>query len=96
MESVTSLPANYAKAIKLIDDAHSNDPKTIDGKDGPVPYELHYAQKMTRWLASRCPEASPALQVACRAQHFRRCVACSRRCSLLILADGKSPEAATP
>ncbi|KAK5657308.1 hypothetical protein OQA88_3370 [Cercophora sp. LCS_1] len=72
MESVTSLPANYAKAIKLIDDAHANDPKTIDGTDGPVPYELHYARKMTRWLASRCPEASPALQVACRAQHFRR------------------------
>ncbi|KAK4449136.1 cytochrome b2 [Podospora aff. communis PSN243] len=27
---------------------------------------------MTRWLAARCPEASPALQLACRAQHFRR------------------------
>jgi len=37
-----------------------------------VPYELHYARKMTRWLGLRSPEASPALQVACRAQHFRR------------------------
>ncbi|KAK4103896.1 hypothetical protein N658DRAFT_493361 [Parathielavia hyrcaniae] len=27
---------------------------------------------MTRWLASRKPDASPALQLACRAQHFRR------------------------
>lgn len=37
-----------------------------------MPYELHYAQKMTRWLARRSPDASPALQLACRAQHFRR------------------------
>ncbi|KAK3685622.1 cytochrome b2 [Podospora appendiculata] len=27
---------------------------------------------MTRWLATRSPEASPTLQLACRAQHFRR------------------------
>ncbi|KAK1773326.1 cytochrome b2 [Copromyces sp. CBS 386.78] len=27
---------------------------------------------MTRWLALREPEASPVLQLACRAQHFRR------------------------
>ncbi|KAK4223949.1 cytochrome b2 [Podospora fimiseda] len=27
---------------------------------------------MTRWLALRKPDASPALQLACRAQHFRR------------------------
>ncbi|KAK3359958.1 hypothetical protein B0T25DRAFT_534307 [Lasiosphaeria hispida] len=75
MESIRSigpLAANYATAIRLIDEAHTQDPKTIEGKSGPVPYELHYAQKMTRWLASRCPDASPALQVAIRAQHFRR------------------------
>ncbi|KAK1770531.1 cytochrome b2 [Phialemonium atrogriseum] len=27
---------------------------------------------MTRWLELRSPDASPALQLACRAQHFRR------------------------
>ncbi|EEY18095.1 cytochrome b2 [Verticillium alfalfae VaMs.102] len=27
---------------------------------------------MTRWLAARQPQAGPALQLACRAQHFRR------------------------
>ncbi|KXJ93090.1 FMN-dependent dehydrogenase-domain-containing protein [Microdochium bolleyi] len=45
---------------------------TAADNSNAVPYELHYAQKMTRWLALRCPDASPALQVACRAQHFRR------------------------
>ncbi|KAK4127854.1 hypothetical protein N657DRAFT_641905 [Parathielavia appendiculata] len=72
MESFESLGANYATAIRLIDDAHSQDPNTIPGDSGPIPYELHYARKMTRWLASRKPDASPALQLACRAQHFRR------------------------
>jgi hypothetical protein len=72
MESFQSLGPNYVTAIKLIDEAHAGDPKTIPGDDGPVPYELHYARKMTRWLALREPDASPALQLACRAQHFRR------------------------
>ncbi|TWU77507.1 hypothetical protein ED733_007242 [Metarhizium rileyi] len=64
----------HAQALRIIDEAHCDDPSMVDGPDGPktVPYELHYAQKMTRWLESRCPEASPALQLACRAQHFRR------------------------
>src|SRR4051812_33943128 len=69
-----SLAGNYSTALRLIDEAHALDPKTIEGKSGPVPYELHYAQKMTRWLAVRSPQASPTLQLACRAQHFRRFV----------------------
>ncbi|CAJ2507708.1 Uu.00g088940.m01.CDS01 [Anthostomella pinea] len=74
MAALPDLPANYAAALKLIDEAHADDPKTIpsaDG-DGTIPYELHYAQKMTRWLALRWPDASSTLQLACRAQHFRR------------------------
>jgi hypothetical protein len=75
MESFPSLGANYATAIKLIDEAHGGDPRTVPGEDGAtVPFELRYARKMTRWLAARKPDASPALQLACRAQHFRRYV----------------------
>lgn len=68
------LPDEFAKAIELIDRAHAEDPNLIDGPQGPgtVPYELHYARKMTMWLAARCPAATPTLQVACRAQHFER------------------------
>ncbi|KAJ3579975.1 hypothetical protein NPX13_g588 [Xylaria arbuscula] len=75
MTPLPDLPANFAAALKLIDDAHSEDPKTVpsaDDSEGMVPNELHYARKMTRWLAVRCPDASPVLQLACRAQHFRR------------------------
>ncbi|CAG8961609.1 hypothetical protein HYFRA_00006146 [Hymenoscyphus fraxineus] len=63
---------NYEAAIALIDEAHAHDPKIsiVDGKD--VPYELHYARKMTHYLSLRAPDASPILKVAIRAQHFRR------------------------
>lgn len=68
------LPAQYAEALRLIDEAHEQDPKKIDGPDGPatLPYELHYARSMSRWLAARRPDAPEVLQLACRAQHFRR------------------------
>lgn len=79
MATLPELPANYAAALRLIDEAHALDPRTAEAKVGvdgeQVPYELHYARKMTRWLAVRSPAASPVLQLACRAQHFRRCVA---------------------
>ncbi|KAH6683912.1 hypothetical protein B0J14DRAFT_571680 [Halenospora varia] len=63
---------NYEAAISLIDEAHAQDPNItiVDGQD--VPYELHYAQKMTHYLSLRAPDASPILKVAIRAQHFRR------------------------
>ncbi|KAH8664062.1 hypothetical protein BX600DRAFT_512131 [Xylariales sp. PMI_506] len=74
MASLPDLPDNYTKALALIDAAHAADPRKIEGEDGngTTPYELRYARNMTRWLAARCPEASPTLQLACRAQHFRR------------------------
>ncbi|KAH6649151.1 hypothetical protein BKA67DRAFT_382327 [Truncatella angustata] len=74
MTSLKALPENYATGLRLIDEAHAQDPKTIAGTDGSgtIAYELHYAQKMTKWLAARYPEASPSLQLAIRAQHFRR------------------------
>lgn len=61
-----------ATALKLIDEAHSKDPKTIeiDGKEKP--YELHYSQKMSNFLEKRNPSAPDTLQIAIRAQHFRR------------------------
>ncbi|KAH8733274.1 hypothetical protein BGZ61DRAFT_156469 [Ilyonectria robusta] len=72
-DTLPPLPVEYARGLDLIDDAHAQDPKTIPGPDGTtLPYELHYARKMTKWLALRSPSATPVLQLACRAQHFRR------------------------
>ncbi|KAK1754809.1 hypothetical protein QBC47DRAFT_414756 [Echria macrotheca] len=69
--TLPALPENYTTALSLIDAAHAQDPRP-SSSDDKVPFELDYARKMSRWLAVRCPDASPALQLACRAQHFRR------------------------
>jgi hypothetical protein len=62
----------YSKALEQIDNAHTQDPKktVVDGKE--IPYELHYASKMTKYLVLHRPDASELLRLAVRAQHFRR------------------------
>ncbi|KAL2417271.1 hypothetical protein ABEF95_013821 [Exophiala dermatitidis] len=67
------MPPNLEKALELIDAAHKEDPNTIQLDNGAsVPYELHYAQKMTKYLDLHTPDAGPLLKTAARAQHFRR------------------------
>jgi hypothetical protein len=61
-----------AAALKLIDDAHAQDPNQQSTPEGSMPYELHYAQKMTKYLEQHTPNASSALRLAIRAQHLRR------------------------
>lgn len=63
---------SFDKAVEALDNAHAEDPNlvTIDGKQ--VPYELHYADKMSRYLALHRPSASEVLRLAVRAQHLRR------------------------
>ena len=62
----------YTKAFQLIDEAHSEDPNKISINGAEMPYEVHYAGKMTSYLEQRYPEASEELKLAVRAQHFRR------------------------
>ena len=59
-------------ALQKIDSAHAEDPNKITVNDTPIPYELHYAQKMTSYLFLLSPFAPETLQLAIRAQHFRR------------------------
>ena len=62
----------FEEALSLIDAAHSEDPNKVTVNGASIPYELHYAQKMTSYLTLRSPSASPTLRLAIRAQHFRR------------------------
>lgn len=62
----------FHDTIRAIDAAHALDPKIINANGKDVPYELHYAQKMSSYLDKRAPNASDILRVAIRAQHFRR------------------------
>ncbi|QDS73229.1 hypothetical protein FKW77_003884 [Venturia effusa] len=62
----------HEKALASIDAAHSLDPKKIEVDGEEVPYELHYARKMSHYLSLRSPTASPTLSLAIRSQHLRR------------------------
>lgn len=61
-----------AAALRLIDEAHAQDPKKIEVNGKEQPYELHYSQKMSEYLEKRNPSAPDTLRLAVRAQHIRR------------------------
>ncbi len=66
-------PDRFAAAVAAIDAANSLDPNAVPGDDGrPVPSELLYGQRMSRWLDTLYPDAPEPLRLAARAQHLRR------------------------
>ncbi|KAJ5949493.1 hypothetical protein N7454_001077 [Penicillium verhagenii] len=64
--------SKYDRALAAIDQAHKDDPNTKTINTQTLPYELHYAQKMTYYLTRLNPTASDLLRLAIRAQHLRR------------------------
>ncbi|KAL2803049.1 hypothetical protein BJX63DRAFT_89017 [Aspergillus granulosus] len=64
----------FEKALSLIDAAHSLDPTKVTppNTQDEIPYELLYANKMTKYLSLRSPSASDSLRLAVRAQHLKR------------------------
>jgi hypothetical protein len=62
----------FSGAITRLDHANADDPNR-ERQDGVErPKELVYGERMSEWLARIAPDASEALQLACRAQHIRR------------------------
>ena len=61
-----------AAALKLIDEAHAQDPNKIQVDGIEQPYELHYSERMSYHLEKSWPGAPDTLRIAVRAQHFRR------------------------
>ncbi|KAL8874416.1 MAG: hypothetical protein Q9174_000261 [Haloplaca sp. 1 TL-2023] len=64
--------SSFETALRLIDEAHQQDPKKVETHEGPVPYELVYSNKMSAYLQKCDPNASETLRLAIRAQHLRR------------------------
>lgn len=64
--------SKFETAIRLIDEAHTQDPNKVlsDGKE--IPYELLYSNKMSSYLDKCDAGASATLRLAIRAQHLRR------------------------
>lgn len=63
---------NLAQAFEKIDAAHREDPNKVEVDGQTIAYELHYAQKMTKFLELHSPNVDPLVATAARAQHFRR------------------------
>lgn len=62
---------DVSKAMQMIDAAHAEDPNKIEMDDSLIPYELHYAQKCTKYLEKHTSNPSPLLTTAVRAQVCR-------------------------
>jgi hypothetical protein len=66
------MSGRLAQVLAAIDAAMADDPTrvTVDGSD--VPYGVHYARRMSHWLARLVPEPSEPLALAVHGQHIRR------------------------
>ncbi|ODH15723.1 hypothetical protein ACO22_06418 [Paracoccidioides brasiliensis] len=58
------MTSKYEQALARIDDAHNEDPNIVFVDCSEVPYELHYANKMTKYLEQDKPSASEILRLA--------------------------------
>lgn len=65
-------PERFRQAIRLIDEAHAADPRSMFINEEDVPYELGYAIRLTDWVLRREPDASERILLAARAQHLKR------------------------
>ena len=65
-------PDRFAQAVSRIDAANAADPNHTSVSGAFMPHELHYARRMTQWLARLEPAASEALRLAVRCQHLCR------------------------
>lgn len=65
-------PKRLEDALRLIDEANSEDPNTESFEGEDFPKELLYSMRMTRWLETIEPQASEALRLAVRSQHICR------------------------
>lgn len=65
-------PTPFEIAIALIDQKNAQDVNSYKSNGLEFPKELLYSQRMSQKLLQFCPNASPELQMAARAQHICR------------------------
>jgi hypothetical protein len=66
------LSHRFDAVIAEIDAANAADPRMVTAGGTSRPYELAYAERMSRELQHIYPDASELLRIAARAQHIRR------------------------
>jgi len=64
--------SRYQLAVARFQEAHYEDPVTVETEGGPVPWSVHYHRRLVGWVRRLEPEASEALVLAAHCQHIRR------------------------
>lgn len=64
--------ARFRSAVARFQEAHCEDPVTVDTDGGQVPWSVHYHRRLVAWVRRLEPEASEALLLAAHCQHIRR------------------------
>src|SRR5947199_9634008 len=68
----SSNPRRFEAAIRLFDQENSRDPNLEIIEGVARPRELVYAERLTHWVLTLCPDASEELRLAARCQHICR------------------------
>ena len=70
---MTAATTSLSDVLGRIDSINAEDSRvSLDAQGREHPKELLYGQRMSAWLAKLAPNASEALQIACRGQHIAR------------------------
>jgi hypothetical protein len=69
---MTTEQQKFDEAIRLFDEANSQDPNQEMWEGETYPKELLYAQRMSERMDAFAPDASTALRLAARSQHLQR------------------------
>lgn len=70
---MSAAATSLSEILGRIDTVNAEDQRMVLDRDGrESPKELLYGHHMSEWLGRLAPEASEALQIACRGQHIAR------------------------
>ncbi len=64
--------SRFQVAVARFQEAHCEDPVTVETGGGQVPWSVHYHRRLVAWVLRLEPEASEALVLAAHCQHIRR------------------------
>lgn len=64
--------SRFQLAVARFQEAHCEDPVTVETEDEQVPWSVHYHRRLVTWVRRLQPEASEALLLAAHCQHLRR------------------------
>lgn len=64
--------SRFQLAVARFQEAHGEDPVTVETEGRQVPWSVHYHRRLVTWVRRLQPEASEALLLAAHCQHLRR------------------------